>query len=109
MSWWTSIGHRLGYLGQRRRFDAEMEREVRFHIDSHIDDLVRSGLSREDAIRLAHRQFGPRLRSAEDARQAWQFQWLERLASNLRYALRQCRKHPAFAAIVILTLGLGIR
>ena len=108
MSWWKSVGHRIRFFGWRRRFDAEMETELRFHFDSHIDDLERAGLSHEAAVAQARRQFGPRLRTLEDSRQAWQFLWLEQLISNLRYALRQCRKHPGFAAIVVLTLGLGI-
>jgi putative ABC transport system permease protein len=108
VSWWKAIGHRIGHFGRRSRFDAEMDIELRFHLDSQIDDLERAGLSHEDAVAQARRRLGSRLRTIEDARQAWQFRWIERLASNLRYALRQCRKHPGFAALVILTLGLGI-
>jgi predicted permease len=108
MSWWQSVGHRVGYFARRGRFEAEMETELRFHLDSHIEDLERGGLSHQEAVLQARRQFGPRLRVFEDSRRAWQFLWLEQLISNLRYAFRQCRKHPGFASIVVLTLGLGI-
>src|ERR1700736_4888090 len=108
MSWWKSVGHRIGYFGRRGRFDAEMETELRFHLDSHIEDLEQTGLSHQEAVAQARRQFGPWLRTFEDSRQAWQFVWLEHLISNLRYALRQYRKHPGFAAVVVFTLALGI-
>src|SRR6185295_16837441 len=108
MSWWKSVGHRIGHFTRRGRFEAEMETELRFHIDSHIEDLERTGLSHQEAVAAARRQFGPRLRVFEDSRRAWQFLWLEQLVSNLRHAFRQWRKHPGFASIVVLTLGLGI-
>jgi putative ABC transport system permease protein len=38
----------------------------------------------------------------------WGLAWIERTAANVRYAWRQCRKRPGFAAVVVATLGLGI-
>ena len=44
----------------------------------------------------------------EETRSAWQFRWLEDLASDLRYAARGFRRNPAFAATAIACLALGI-
>jgi hypothetical protein len=43
---------------KRRRLEEEMEAEVRFHIERHAEDLVRSGVGREEATRRARLDFG---------------------------------------------------
>jgi putative ABC transport system permease protein len=65
-------------------------------------------MNRPEALARARREFGPGLRMHEETREAWQFAWIERTAANVRYAWRQCRTHPGFAAVVVATLGLGI-
>jgi hypothetical protein len=50
MSSWPSVGHRIRHVGRRGRFDAEMETELRFHVDSHIEDLERAGQAHEEAV-----------------------------------------------------------
>ena len=108
MAWWSEIARRAGYAFRRRRFDADLEVELQFHLESRADELQRDGLSRDEALAAARREFGPRLRAAEDSRDAWQFAGLEHTIANIRYGARQCRRRPGFAAIVVATLGLGI-
>ena len=44
----------------------------------------------------------------EDVRATWGWTRLEQLARDVRYGLRQVRRNPAFSAIAIATLALGI-
>lgn len=107
-TWWASLTNRVGHLTGRAGFDADLADEVRFHIESRVEDLQRDGLNAAQARIEARRTFGSPLRVAEDVRQAWYFPWLEQLVANVRYALRQARRNPGFAIVVIGTLGLGI-
>jgi putative ABC transport system permease protein len=63
---------------------------------------------RTEALLRARREFGSRLKTAEDTSGAWQMQWLEDLASDLRYAGRAFRRNPGFALTAIFCLALGI-
>jgi ABC-type antimicrobial peptide transport system permease subunit len=86
---------RIHYLLHRRRFDAELESDMEFH--------------REMAGREGGCNFGNELRMREQAREAWGWMWLDRLAQDLRWASRELRRAPgsALAMIVLLALGMG--
>ena len=108
MSRWTTFADWLRHPARRSRFETELETEIRFHLESHAADLQRGGLSRDTAIARARREFGSTLRASEDARRARPFAWIAAVGSNLRFGLRQARTNPAFAAVVVITLGVGI-
>jgi predicted permease len=105
---WKELIRRLGYLSRRRRFDSELEEEIRFHLETRVEELVQSGLPERDARAQARWEFGRQSRVSEDSRGAWQFLLLEDLLADLRYALRALRRNPAFAAAATLSLALGI-
>jgi predicted permease len=92
----------------RRRFDDQLDADLRFHLDQAIDELVRGGLSPEEARREALKAFGNPTRVREDVREVSMWIWWERLTQDLRYGLRGFRRTPAFAATVVLSLALGI-
>lgn len=108
MSAWRALLHRIGYLRRQRRFDRQLADEVQFHIETRADELEGKGYARDDARARAVAEFGPRARVMEDSRVAWQFRWLEDVLADLRYALRACRRRPAFALTAIACLALGI-
>ena len=108
MAKWRELLRRTIQLTKRSQFDEELHAEMQFHVETRADELQASGMSRGDALAQARREFGSEARLAEETRAAWRFQWLEDIASDLRYALRSYRRHPAFALTVATSLALGI-
>jgi predicted permease len=108
MGRWKELKQRLSYLRHRKRFEIELDEEIRFHLDTRIEELMQAGLSKSDARAQARREFGTESGLREDSRSAWQFLLLEDLLADLRYAVRAVRRNPAFAGAAVLSLALGI-
>ena len=92
----------------RRRFEHDMDDEMRFHIEMEARDLAASGLSADDARARALSTFGGQARFKEEARIDLPLHWLSDLRDDLRYALRSLRRTPFFTAVAVLALGIGV-
>src|SRR5438309_1154303 len=88
--------------------EADLADELRFHIESRTEHLVRSGHSRSEAARLARIEFGAVEAYKESCREASGLAWFDELRSNLRYTFRTLRMSPGFALTAVLSLALGI-
>jgi predicted permease len=95
-------------LTSRRDFEAGMTEELRFHIEQYTEDLVRSGISLEEARRRARLEFGGMNTVKEECREARGLMVFDELAREFHYAARQLRCNPGFTATVVLTLALSI-
>jgi macrolide transport system ATP-binding/permease protein len=104
----TSFFRRLKWLVRRPGKEAELQEELRFHLEEQAGEFEARGLTGEDAHRAARRELGNLALVQEDTRAAWTWIWWEQLAQDVRYALRTLAATKSFSALAILSLALGI-
>src|SRR5262249_40055922 len=101
-----AFARRLAMLLRRRRFDRDLDEEMRLHVQLGAADAAPAGAPAPDAA--ARRRFGNATAIAEDARDAWGWRWLDDVCRDARYALRGMARAPGFTAVAVLALALGI-
>jgi predicted permease len=98
----------LRALVGKQRAEREINEELRAYFDAAVNEKMRAGMSREDALRAARLEMGSMEAVKEAIRSAGWERLLETLWQDIRFALRQLRRSPALTAVVILSLALGI-
>jgi putative ABC transport system permease protein len=106
---WHHFRSAINRALRRRQLERETDDELRFHLEARADDLMaRRGLSREEAVRQSRIEFGGVENYREKVRDARGLRAFDDFYADVRYALRQFRRSPTFAAVAIATLALGI-
>ena len=91
-----------------RGADDDVREELQAHLEMEIAENVRRGMHPDEARRQALLASGGLTRAVEAVHDQRGLPWLESIAADVRYALRALRRSRAFAAVVVLTLALGI-
>lgn len=103
-----SLGLRIAGLFSQEKRDRELADELESHLQMHIEDNLRAGLSAEEARRQALLKLGGVEPTKENYRSQRGLPLIEILAKDLRYGLRRLMKRPVFTIVALLSLALGI-
>ncbi|HVZ66405.1 MAG TPA: ABC transporter permease [Lacunisphaera sp.] len=99
---------KLRSLFRRDKLDAEMQAEMRRHLELQAERNRATGMDAEEARFAAQRQFGNLASVQERCREARGLPWLEQLLRDLGLAARSLVRSQTHAVMVVLTLALGI-
>ena len=108
MDWIRIPFSRFAALFRHRKLDADLDEELRAHIDLAITDNLQRGMSTQEARTAALRAFGGVTQTRESYRIQRGLPFLEQFARDLQFAFRQLRRAPGFTLTAVVTLALSI-
>src|SRR5215813_6376288 len=93
---------------RRGKLESDQDRELKYHLNRRVDDLIHSGLPETEAKRQATLEIGGIAQVQEEVRDIWLTRWLREFAYDVRLSARSFRRSPSFTATAVLSLALGI-
>jgi putative ABC transport system permease protein len=93
---------------RRQQREAELDAEIRSHLDQAIRDRIERGEAPDEARANALREFGNIGLVKEVTREMWGWASLEQALQDLRFGLRMLTRNPAFTLATLLSLAIGI-
>jgi putative ABC transport system permease protein len=104
----NDLFYRLRSLFRRDTVESEADAELRFHFDQQVEKHMKSGLTREEALRKTRIDFGGHEQLKEEIRDARGVNLIETLFQDIRYGLRILGRTPVISCVAVLSLALGI-
>jgi predicted permease len=104
----SDLLYRLRALFRGKEMNAEVDDELRYHLEREAEKYRRCGISSEDAARRARLAFGGRTQVEQQCRDSRGTKFVEDLLQDLRYAIRSFAKTPGLSSLIVLSLAIGI-
>src|ERR1700683_3762020 len=104
MSWIKRLAASL----RTRKLEADLDRELEFHLSMRANEKTSPGVTPEEARRQALDRFGSVMRAKEACREESTLTWIAALRHDLRYAARNLRNHLGFTAAAVACMAIGI-
>jgi predicted permease len=108
MRWLAQLRMRIEMLFGRENAAAQLDDELRFHLEQQIAENLAAGMGADEARCAALRTFGNPALVREQAHGTWSWNWLESLLRDVRYGVRTLRRTPGFSLIAIAVMALCI-
>src|SRR4029453_1856101 len=106
--WFYTVPLRLRSLFRRGQVEAELDEELRYHLERQIEVNIAAGMPVEEARYAALRAMHGLDQRKEECRDMRRVRFIEDLWQDFRFSLRTLLKRPAFTAIALVTLALGV-